>query len=76
MSFDIGWAPAGWVKGNPIGFINGNFVGGSVAALYYKVQSPFGAEIPEIGAIQFHRSDLDRVNVWLDWWYESCEVAA
>ena len=74
QQFDIGWAPKGCARGNPLGFINGNFVGGGVAALYYKAQSP-GSEIPEIGAIQFTKSDLSKVDAWLEWWYEPEVVA-
>lgn len=67
MSFDIGWAPDGWAKGNPIGFINGDFRGGSEAALYYK--APFGSDIPEIGAVRFHANETSKVDAWLKWWY-------
>jgi hypothetical protein len=75
MQFDIGWAPEGWVRGNPLGFINGAFEGGPVAALYYKVQSPFG-EIPEIGGIEYTKAQSGKVDAWLDWWYAPSEVAA
>lgn len=72
--FDIGWSPAGWVRGNPLGLINNGFRGGSVAAVYYKAQSPYG-EVPEIGAIQFTARESAKVDAWLEWWYKSCEVA-
>lgn len=69
QSFDIGWSPPGWVRGNPLGFINNGFHGGDVAALYYKLA--FGAEIPGIGAVQFRSSETSKVNAWLKWWYEN-----
>ena len=75
MQFKIGEAPEGWVRGNPLGFINGDFRGGSNAAVYYKPQSPFDMP-PEIGAIEFRVADVSKVNEWLAWWYASSEVAA
>jgi hypothetical protein len=75
MQFKIGEAPEGWVRGNPLGFINEGFRWGNEAALYYKVLSPFD-DIPEIAGVRFHKSDVAKVDAWLDWWYGSSEVAA
>jgi len=74
-SFEIGWAPEGWQRGNPLRTINNDFRDGCMAALYYKVQSLDG-DIPEIGAVQFHASEARRVNAWLEWWYGAILNAA
>jgi len=76
MSFDIGWVPEGWVRGNPLGIINNGFRGGPQAAFYYKVQSLID-EIPAIGAVQFHESEFDKARAWFEWWHQPIgEVAA
>lgn len=71
MNWEIGEIPKGWNRGDPLRWTNIDFKNGNMAALMraYDYRFPIMWEIEDgIAGIQFHRSEMNKVMLWYEWW--------
>lgn len=70
-SFDIGWIPSGWTKGEPLRVCN--LAGPDVVALIDQdLKLDYGNPMAiNLTIATVPKGHEDRANLWLNWWRSS-----
>jgi hypothetical protein len=68
MSFEQGWIPSGWKRGEPVQIQNPPPNGYGVLSTFPKFIGVDGEVPVDLVMVKFHESEIPEVNAWLRWW--------
>jgi hypothetical protein len=71
MTFEIGYVPEGWERGDRLRLVNADFSAGPVAAVSREalMVCDFDADAQCLEfLIKFNYEERNRVSTWIKWW--------
>ena len=74
-SFEIGFVPQGWKRGNNLRFVRPGIGPNATVGQVWQAIPVFPSDAAvsgdDIACVTFVADDLPRVNAWLKWWQDS-----